>query len=155
MKIGMPKQINMQIALLLLVCVALFHAAATAILLFSSPGPADPRNVFATTEATALASLNSASASERSKIVAALNDSVPELALALSAPIGNVAHRDLELQLSQSPPSVRHGNRHCQRGNRGEACRDAARWSKSLSFSNGASSEFWENGASNDRFRRP
>jgi signal transduction histidine kinase len=88
MKIGMPKRINMQIALLLLVCVALFHAAATAILLFSSPGPADPRNVFATTEATALASLNSASASERSKIVAALNDSVPELALALSAPIG-------------------------------------------------------------------
>ena len=67
MKIWMPRRINMQIALLLLVCVALFHAAATAVLLFSSAGPVDPRNALATTAVTALAALNSASASERSE----------------------------------------------------------------------------------------
>ena len=88
MKIWMPRRINMQIALLLLVCVALFHAAATAVLLFSSAGPVDPRNALATTAVTALAALNSASASERSRIVAALNDSLPELAIALSAATG-------------------------------------------------------------------
>ena len=88
MKIWMPQRINMQIALLLLVCVALFHAAASAILLFSSPGPGDPRNALATTALTALAALNSAPASERSRIVTALNESLPELAISLSAPIG-------------------------------------------------------------------
>ena len=39
MKIALPRRINAQIALLLLVCVALFHAAVTSILLFFSPGP--------------------------------------------------------------------------------------------------------------------
>jgi len=34
MKIALPRRINAQIALLLLVCVALFHAAVTSILLF-------------------------------------------------------------------------------------------------------------------------
>jgi len=58
MKIALPRRINAQIALLLLVCVALFHAAVTSILLFFSPGPADPRNAMANTTLSALIALN-------------------------------------------------------------------------------------------------
>jgi hypothetical protein len=54
MKIALPRRINAQIALLLLVCVALFHAAVSSILLFFSPGPADPRNAMANTTLSAL-----------------------------------------------------------------------------------------------------
>ena len=155
MKIWMPRRINMQIALLLLVCVALFHAAATAILLFSSPGPGDPRNALATTALTALAALNSAPASERSRIVAALNDSVPELAISLSAPIGTspIAISDSDFLKARLPSGMEIGIVSVGTGEKLVATlQDGQKVSLSLMAPH---PRFWENGASDDRFRRP
>ncbi len=86
MKIALPRRINAQITLLLLVCVALFHAAATSILLFFSPGPADPRNAMANTMLSALIALNTTPASDRVRLAEVLNKFLPEINISFSTP---------------------------------------------------------------------
>jgi len=86
MKIALPRRINAQIALLLLVCVALFHAAVTSILLFFSPGPADPRNAMANTTLSALIALNTTPAPDRARLAEVLNKFLPELNISFSTP---------------------------------------------------------------------
>ena len=82
------RNINVQLGLLLLFCVGLFHAAVTAILLLSPPAPGDPRDKNAAVVVAALTALDAASVAERPGISDALNANLPGFHLALSAPEG-------------------------------------------------------------------
>lgn len=80
------RNINVQLGLLLLLCVGLFHAAVTAILFLSEPFPGHPRDLNASIVVAALTALDAASASERPAIAAAFSANLPGFQIALSAP---------------------------------------------------------------------
>ncbi len=82
------RNINVQLALLLLVSVGLFHAAVTAIFLLFQPAPGGPRDHNASVVVTALTALDAASAAERPAIAAALNTNLPGFHVTLSEPDG-------------------------------------------------------------------
>lgn len=82
------RKINVQLAFLLLVCVGLFHAALTAILLLSQPAPGGTRGHNAAVVVTALTALDAASAAERPAIAAALNTNLRGFHVTLSKPEG-------------------------------------------------------------------
>lgn len=69
----MFRNINVQLGLLLLFCVGLFHASVTLILLLTEPLPGDPRDRGAAVVVAALTALDAASPAERPAIAAALN----------------------------------------------------------------------------------
>lgn len=77
------RNINVQLGLLLLLCVGLFHAAVTAILLLSEPAPGDPRDHGAAVVVAAVTALDAASPKERLAIVVALNAHLPGFRLTL------------------------------------------------------------------------
>ncbi len=80
------RNINVQLGLLLLLCVGLFHAAVTAILFLSEPFPGRPRDLNASVVVAALTALDAASAAERPAIATAFNANLPGFQIALSAP---------------------------------------------------------------------
>ena len=80
------RNINVQLGLLLLFCVGLFHAAVTAILLLTQPAPGDPRDLSAAVTVAALTALDAASRTERPMIAAAFNANLPGFHVALSEP---------------------------------------------------------------------
>lgn len=80
------RNINVQLGLLLLLCVGLFHAAVTAILFLSPPFPGHPRDLNASIVVAALTALDAASAAERPVIAAAFNANLPGFQIALLAP---------------------------------------------------------------------
>ena len=80
------RNINVQLGLLLLLCVGLFHAAVTAILFLSEPVPGAPRDLSASIVVAALTALDAASAAERPAIATAFNANLPGFHVALSAP---------------------------------------------------------------------
>ncbi|MGJ0507593.1 MAG: ATP-binding protein [Methylocystis sp.] len=80
------RTINVQLALLLLVCVGLFHAAVTVIFLLFQPAPSGLRDHNAAVIVTALTALNAASPAERPAIAAALNANLPSFGVKLSEP---------------------------------------------------------------------
>lgn len=80
------RNINVQLGLLLLFCVGLFHAAVTVILLLTHPAPGDPRDLNAAVIVASLTALDAASVSDRPKIVAALNANLPGFRIELSQP---------------------------------------------------------------------
>jgi signal transduction histidine kinase len=91
MMIALPRRINAQIAVLLIICVALFHAAVSSILLYFSPAPTDPRHAMANTMLSAIVALNSTPAPERARLAAALNEHLPELEISFSRPRNTVS----------------------------------------------------------------
>lgn len=80
------RNINVQLGLLLLLCVGLFHAAVTAIIFLSEPALERPRDPSASIIVAALTALNAASTSERPTIIAALNANLPRFHVALKGP---------------------------------------------------------------------
>lgn len=76
----------MQLGLLLLLCVGLFHAAVTTIFFLTQPAPGDPRDLSAALSVAALTALDAASTTERPAIAAALNANLPGFHVALSGP---------------------------------------------------------------------
>jgi signal transduction histidine kinase len=84
------RNINVQLGLLLLLCVGLFHAAVTTILFLSEPAPGRPRDLSASIVVTALTALDAASATERPAIATAFNANFPGLHVALSEPAAAV-----------------------------------------------------------------
>jgi len=99
MKLHLPRRINVQIGLLLVLCVLLLHGAVTAILYFSSPGPGGPRNHAADAALVALAALDAAPSSDRPKVVAAMAKIAPELDLSLAV----VADANMRAKTATSP----------------------------------------------------
>ncbi len=86
MRTSALRNINVQLGLLLLLCVGLFHAAVTAILFLSQPAPGNPRDLSATIVVAALTALDVSSAMERPAIAAALNATLPGFHVTLSEP---------------------------------------------------------------------
>jgi signal transduction histidine kinase len=80
------RNINVQLGLLLLVCVGLFHAAVTAIFFLTQPAPGDPRDLSAAVSVTALTALDAASVAERPVIAAALSANLRGFNVALLPP---------------------------------------------------------------------
>jgi len=80
------RNINVQLGLLLLLCVGLFHAAVTAILFLSQPAPGDPRDLSAAVSVAALTALDAASVTERPAIATAFNANLPKFHVTLSGP---------------------------------------------------------------------
>ncbi len=80
------RNINVQLALLLLLCVGLFHAAVTTIIFLSEPAPGHPRDLHASIVVAALTALDAASVAERPAIATAFNANLPEFHVALSEP---------------------------------------------------------------------
>ncbi|WP_246657360.1 ATP-binding protein [Methylocystis sp. B8] len=78
------RNINVQLGLLLLLCVGLFHAAVTAILFLTHPAPDDPRDQSAAVIVASLTALDAASVTERPMIAAALNANLPGFHVELS-----------------------------------------------------------------------
>lgn len=86
MKTSALRNINVQLGLLLLLCVGLFHAAVTAIFFLSEPARDRPRDLSASIVVAALTALDAASAAERPTIAAAFNANLPGFHVALSGP---------------------------------------------------------------------
>ncbi len=86
MKTSALRNINVQLGLLLLLCVGLFHAAVTTILFLSEPAPGHPRDLGASIVVAALTALDAASAAERPAIATAFNENLPGFHVALSKP---------------------------------------------------------------------
>ncbi|MGJ0620242.1 MAG: ATP-binding protein [Methylocystis sp.] len=86
MRTSALRNINVQLGLLLLLCVGLFHAAVTAILFLSEPFPGRPRDLNASIIVAALTALDAASAAERPAIAAGFSANLPGFQIALSAP---------------------------------------------------------------------
>ncbi|CCJ07226.1 Putative two component Signal transduction histidine kinase (putative osmolarity sensor) [Methylocystis sp. SC2] len=86
MKTSALRNINVQLGLLLLLCVGLFHVAVTTILFLSEPAPGHPRDRSASIVVATLTALDAASAAERPAIAAALNANLPGFHVALSEP---------------------------------------------------------------------
>ncbi|MBM3623981.1 MAG: two-component sensor histidine kinase, partial [Alphaproteobacteria bacterium] len=86
MRMSALRNINVQLGLLLLLCVGLFHAAVTAILFLTHPDPSDPRDLSASIVVAALTALDAASVAERPAIATAFNANLPGFHVALSAP---------------------------------------------------------------------
>jgi signal transduction histidine kinase len=93
MMIRLPHRINAQIAVLLFICVAFFHAAVASILLYFSPGPTDPRRAIANTMLSAIVALNSTPTPDRARLAAALNERIPELNISFSKAPDSVSAR--------------------------------------------------------------
>jgi signal transduction histidine kinase len=91
-RIAAFRNINVQLGLLLLLCVGLFHAAVTTIFFLSEPAPGQPRDLSASIVVTALTALDAASATERSAIATAFNANLPGFHIAFSEP--GIAVRD-------------------------------------------------------------
>lgn len=94
MRTSVLRNINVQLALLLVVCVGLFHAAVTAIVLMSQPTAGDPRDRNAVVVVAALTALDAASVTERPAIAAALNANLPGFHVAFSEPEGDAGRGD-------------------------------------------------------------
>jgi len=99
------RNINVQLGLLLLLCVGLFHAAVTAILFLSQPAPDRPRDLSASIVVAALTALDAASPSERPTIVAALNATLPQFHIALQEPGAAALKRDQPVYFQSRLPA--------------------------------------------------
>ncbi|MGJ0424866.1 ATP-binding protein [Methylocystis sp.] len=86
MKTSALRNINVQLGLLLLLCVGLFHAAVTTIFFLTQPAPGEPRDLSAALSVAALTALDAASAAERPAIATAFNANLPGFHVALLGP---------------------------------------------------------------------
>lgn len=85
-KMSALRNINVQLGLLLLLCVGLFHAAVITILFLSQPAPGYPRDPSASIVVTALTALDVVSAAERPAVAAAFNANLPMFHVTLTEP---------------------------------------------------------------------
>jgi signal transduction histidine kinase len=86
LKTSALRNINVQLGLLLLLCVGLFHAAVTTIFFLTQPAPGDPRDLSAALSVAALTALDAASAAQRPAIATAFNANLPGFHVALLGP---------------------------------------------------------------------
>lgn len=107
----LPERITIQIGLLLVLCVVLFHIATSSILLFLGPhgSPGEPRFDAAL---AAIAALNAADRDDRAAIATAVTDTNTGLRISLDPRRGELrdaASPPVDYLRSRLPPSVRIG----------------------------------------------
>ncbi|ARN82209.1 ATP-binding protein [Methylocystis bryophila] len=119
MRIPSFRNINVQLGLLLLLCVGLFHVSTTLILLLTEPRPGDPRDEGAAIVVAAVTALDAASPTERPAITVALNASLPRFHVSLSTPDGPAATGARPVYFhSRLPAGVELGVVHDEEGER-------------------------------------